>query len=306
VSVNAHGRRRFLEFARDNGTLPDIVSWHSWSANGEAIPGEVSTMRRYLEREQMPYEGLAINEMIYWDEFGQPGSTVANYMNVESIGSGRGCEGGMACPMGNFVGAIDTNWFPRYVVGGALSVSIPDGGRVVEHGLQPVKFHRRAVWHAHAGYGNLTGQMLNLSSAPVDVAALATVTHDGASVHVLVAHSGRRADNSTALALTLVLQHCDEGAPGAVANGSTDPTGSEERVAWLAHITPDVTNCSSRQSQHQPPDPQCAITNSSLSSPSYSRVAVAVVGGAVSVELPVLRAQEVLSIRVAPGCAGVR
>ena len=68
--------RRFFEFARANGTLPDIVSWHSWSSNGAALLAEVATMRRYLAAERIPYAGLAVNEMIYWDEWGQPGADI--------------------------------------------------------------------------------------------------------------------------------------------------------------------------------------------------------------------------------------
>ena len=47
-------------------------------------------------------------------------------MHVESIGSAT-CRGGMACPLGDFMGAVDTNWFPRYVVGGAFQVIVVSG-----------------------------------------------------------------------------------------------------------------------------------------------------------------------------------
>ena len=68
-------------------------------------------MQAYLAQENIPYEGLSINEMIFVNEWGQPGSTVANYMNVESVGETGQC---MACPnvfAGPNSGAIDTNWY---------------------------------------------------------------------------------------------------------------------------------------------------------------------------------------------------
>jgi hypothetical protein len=37
--------RRFFDAARASGTLPDIVSWHEWSRNGQSIPAHVATMQ---------------------------------------------------------------------------------------------------------------------------------------------------------------------------------------------------------------------------------------------------------------------
>ena len=75
--------------------------------------------------------------------------------------------------------------------------------------LKPVEFRRRSVWHAHTGYANLSGQLLNLSATlPPDVAALATVEPAGAAVNALVAHAGHTSNGGKTLAVTLVLRNC--------------------------------------------------------------------------------------------------
>ena len=79
--------RRFFDAARASDTLPDIVSWHEWAPNGQNIIGHVQDMTDWLDREGIAYEGISVNEMIIWDEWGQPGSTVANWAALESVGS---------------------------------------------------------------------------------------------------------------------------------------------------------------------------------------------------------------------------
>lgn len=160
--------------------------------------------------------------------------------------------------------------------------------------LKPVEFRRRSVWHAHTGYANLSGQLLNLSATlPQDVAALATVEPAGAAINALVAHAGHTSTGGKTLAVTLVLRNC----------GAVSSVARPARVAWLAHIVSDVSrNCSVRQTQHQPPDFSCAITDPTRSTPAYSRMMPVAEVNSISIELPLLHPQDVVSVRIEPGC----
>ena len=291
---NVSMMRRFFDAARASDTLPDIVSWHEWAPNGQNIIGHVQEMTDWLDREGIAYEGISVNEMIIWDEWGQPGSTVANWAALESVGSAgcrsapdagtseqrldaQACPNTMALPLS---GAIDTNWFPGVVVGGALRFAVP----TPPANIGGVTFERRSVWYAHEAYGNLSGQLLNISR-PGFLSAMVTVAppsagERGGSVRAVIGANGGHSPQLLQN-VTLLLRGCG---------------GAAARTANIAHIRPD-TVCQSEANGGN-----CS-TDVGRSTPLYSTVQVAqAAAGSLRLALPPLEPQDVLSLRIEPGC----
>lgn len=73
----------FLENAKDNGTLPDYISWHQWDA--ASYPGQVKQLDALKDslkiHKEMP---ISINEYAWRHELGVPGDSVHYIQNFEN------------------------------------------------------------------------------------------------------------------------------------------------------------------------------------------------------------------------------
>ncbi len=135
----------FLTYAKAEGVLPDVVSWHEFSGGG-SIPANVQTMRDYVAAQGIAISRFSVNEMIYSSEYTQPGPTV-HYL--------------AAAERGQVDSAAHACWGDTS--GDNCSAKSLDGLLTVD-GLQA-----RGSWWAYKGYADVTGQLVDLApGATVD------------------------------------------------------------------------------------------------------------------------------------------
>ena len=86
-------------------TLPDVLSWHEFSADGADIPANVATARMLLARFGADYAercGISINEMVPPESNFDPGVHVAYFANLERAAVDSACHAcwQSSCPPG--------------------------------------------------------------------------------------------------------------------------------------------------------------------------------------------------------------
>ena len=95
---------QFLDFAKTEDVLPDVLAWHEWAPRGNAVPAHVATVRASMAAQSMPEPNICINEIVQGsfqgcqaghpsptkDEYFEPGAVVAWWANIAnaSVSSG--------------------------------------------------------------------------------------------------------------------------------------------------------------------------------------------------------------------------
>jgi hypothetical protein len=241
-SFNLGFLRTFLTSANATHTLPNVLSWHEFSADGKDIPGNVAAARRLLaefdalESSARHPSGtqISINEMVPAGSNFNPAVHISYFANLERAAVASACHSCWAspCPPGAVPDAFSRQCYncgqhDAKGVHGSMSLD----GMLTSDGAELP----RSVWWAYKAYGAINGTLLvvNASRSFDGVAALSA---DGRSISAVVGRissggpagggscgpaSGVRDNSSTVLRL--------QGAPVAI-------TGASTVKAAVAHI----------------------------------------------------------------------
>lgn len=132
----------FLNFAKTNNVLPNIVSWHEYDG-GSVLAANVQTMRTWMANNGVNISRISINEMIYDGEYTSPGKTIRYLAGVERSGVESAAHACWPDGSGN-------NCFSTRSLDGILTFD----------GLQA-----RSAWWAYKGYADVTGNVVDLAAS---------------------------------------------------------------------------------------------------------------------------------------------
>jgi len=186
----------FLANANRTGTLPDVLSWHEFSADGSDIPANVATARALLARYGIVEQcEISINEMVPAGSNFVPAVHISYFANLERAAVDSACHScwGSPCPPGA-VPAMSGSCYncgqsDRFGVHGPQSLD----GLLSDDGLE----QPRSVWWAYKAYGAVNGTLLVVNS---------TVALDGVAAFDQGSANGDAASGETQDALlSLVL-----------------------------------------------------------------------------------------------------
>ena len=156
----------FLNYAKANNVLPDVLSWHEWYG-GTDIPGNVQSIKNWMASNGININRISINEMIYQSEFTSPGATArylagAEYAEVESAAHACWSDNGTE------------NCFGTKSLDGILTTD----------GANP-----RSVWWVYKGYADITGNIVGVT-ATSGVGAIAGADAGSSSGGVVIGRIG--------------------------------------------------------------------------------------------------------------------
>ena len=153
----------FLLKAHANNVLPDIISWHDVSLDH---PNNVSSVRQFMAKYQIPDRPISINEFQPADGKYRPGLTVWWLAHIEDEGPDSAAYACWQDPTGYWDCDVNT-------LDGLLTA---DG-------------QARSIWFAHKGYAEITGQLVDVLIPGAKIAGIAGVDEALQSARVLL---GRR------------------------------------------------------------------------------------------------------------------
>ena len=139
AGYNADGLKSFLIFARDNGVLPDILSWHTFFGTHETVQyiSQVQEMQQFMAAHGIHITRFSINESA---QFTSPGPAIWRMANLERAG------------VESSIGSCWSNDQCYGSEGGWLNGIIAGGGK-------------GDSWPAFKGYADLSGRVVDVAPA---------------------------------------------------------------------------------------------------------------------------------------------
>lgn len=171
----------FLSFGRQNGCLPDILTWHQIRGHESAdrLAGDVIEIRAYMETNEIEISGIFINEILEKDLHLNPGNTVRYFAAIDSL---------------DLTGACRSCWKepdpvnPRHLFSNCRNQSM-DGL------LTPKEKLPRAPWWVYAWYGGLAGDRVAVQTGD-GFSALATLSRGQVQLLLGIHHDASQAENT--------------------------------------------------------------------------------------------------------------
>jgi hypothetical protein len=149
---------QFLLYAKNNGCLPDVLSWHQWSGN---VVESVAEVKQFMSDNGIRIERISLNEIVSAKHFMLPGILPRYFAEIERA---------------SVESAAHACWQEPSGVANCDNASLD--GLLTHDTKQP-----RAAWHVYAAYGRMSGRVATVTrSATVD--AIATV--DAERIYVLM------------------------------------------------------------------------------------------------------------------------
>lgn len=184
--------------ARDQNTVPDIVSWHWYSFSGREIPFHVAQVRSLILDLglQASVRGISINEIVPAEFNFNPAVHVAYFANLERAAVDSAMHAcwpepteGQQCSMN--IGDNCGEWSKLPSPEGVHGRSTLDGLLTCD-GLQLP----RGVWWAYKAYGRLEGVLLECN-ATTEIDAVVAIADNSTLLTMLISrlagnHSGVR------------------------------------------------------------------------------------------------------------------
>jgi hypothetical protein len=147
----------FLNFAKENNVVPDILSWHELEENNQAvnITNRVTNMKNWMSVQQIPVKEIVINEFLNPTQMTSPGDLVQYLAAFEY----NHVYGSRAC------------WDEQNTVSGCWNYSL-------NNVLTPDNKKPRSDWWVYQKYSQLKGDLIEIT--PINnlfgIAALNTDT----------------------------------------------------------------------------------------------------------------------------------
>ena len=175
--------RPFFAAANATDTLPDVLTWHEFSADGRDIPANVATARAMLAEFGIPDTQISINEMVPAGSNFLPAVHISYFANLERAAVDSACHScwQSACPDGAVPPCFNCAQSDRFGVHGGQSLD----GLLTDDTELP-----RSVWWTYKAYGALIGGKLLVVNASSELDGVAALSADGHSVSMAVGRVG--------------------------------------------------------------------------------------------------------------------
>jgi hypothetical protein len=142
--------RRFIDYSIENNCVPDIISWHDYSLDGLGITRDAKAIRDYLKKKGLPDLPLEQDDMGGKDSVFRPGIFASYLANIERS---------------RIKYTVKCCW-NRDCSGNSLQGLLTKG----DH--QP-----RSLWWMYKAYGELTGNVLEVTESETADAIAAVDTN---------------------------------------------------------------------------------------------------------------------------------
>lgn len=143
-SCNMTFLTEFLQYAKANNCLPDILSWHELGGrSGSNIPTRLQQVKDYLTSESIPITRFSINEIVPQAYRFNPGPTITYFAGIERS---------------DVESAMHSCW------GDAPGSNLDNGENRSLDGMLTWDTKRpRSIWWAYEAYAEITGQLAGVT-----------------------------------------------------------------------------------------------------------------------------------------------
>jgi xylan 1,4-beta-xylosidase len=165
--------QRFLLWAKSNGVLPDVISWHEFD-DPRNIPARVADLRKFLKENRIPLRPISLNEIVGSHHQTKPGPTAIYLWAVEEA---RVESAAHSCWEDETKGVSNC------------------GNDSLDGLLSPTTKEPRSVWWVYRRYADLTGTLVTVEPSRT-ICGLASVDVGKKQVGLLFGRDGQDKTNA--------------------------------------------------------------------------------------------------------------